>query len=136
MALAVDYVDQIARQQKRDVLWFLFDADHYEALDDGFVQRDIDRQIVIDYLATKGIEWHSCYPIYSGWWHDGETPHLYLDLPCDKESDIFQEIDRRFCVEVDGEEVPAIAGIYFGYVEYAFAQANEEEYSSALDDDM
>jgi hypothetical protein len=49
---------------------------------------------------------------------------------------IFQEIDRRFCVEVDGEEVPAIPGIYFGYVEYEFAQANEKSYSSGLDNEM
>jgi hypothetical protein len=48
----------------------------------------------------------------------------------------FQEIDRRFCVEVDGEEVPAIPGIYFGYVEYEFAQANEKSYSSGLDNEM
>jgi hypothetical protein len=105
-------------------------------MDDGFVQRDIDRQIVIDYLATKGVEWHPCYGIYSGCWHDGETPHLYLDLPYDKGSAIFQEIDRRFCGEVDGEEVPAIPGIYFGYVEYEFAQANEKSYSSGLDNEM
>jgi hypothetical protein len=132
----VDYVDEIARRQKRDVLWFFFDPDHYEALDDGFVQRDIDRQIVIDYLAAKRAEWHPCYGIYSGWWHDGETAHLYLDLSYDKGSVIFQEIDRRFCVEVDGEEVPAIPGICFCILSYEVAQANEEAYSSGLDDDM
>jgi hypothetical protein len=131
MAVIVDYVDEISRQLKRDVLWFYFDPDHYDPLDDWGAQRHNDRQEVIDYLATINVAWTPTYGIFNGVWHDGDAEHFYLEIPHAPDSELFQKIDTKYCITENDEERPAIPGVCFSLLTYQFALDNTDVYEDA-----
>jgi hypothetical protein len=119
--ILIRHIDEIARQQGHDVLYLEFHpADR--ALARGFdLIRDPLRIAVIDWLDAHSVRWEPCGPFAVVHRIEGYRGQVYLDIPFDEKSDLYQEV-RRFLEHDDGST--RHAGVRFLIMPLAHAMEN------------
>ena len=139
MPLIIEYIDAIARQKRRDVLYLVFGARTVRAYmheasaeddaDSGIFdvlhewERTPNRQMVLDWLDEQGIAWQSCggfanvnsMPPYMGF--------VYVDVPYDTALPEYQKLEA-FLEQADGSRV--FPDVLFCYVPLDMAMNNAE----------
>ena len=139
MPLIIEYIDAIARQKRRDVLYLVFgartvreymhEASAEDDADSGIFdvlhewERTPNRQMVLDWLDEQGIAWQSCggfanvnsMPPYMGF--------VYVDVPYDTALPEYQKLEA-FLEQADGSRV--FPDVLFCYVPLDMAMNNAE----------
>lgn len=99
--ILIRHIDEIARQQHRDVLYLEFHpADGAPARSEAF-SHDPVRTAIIDWLDAHGVRWEPCGPFAVVHRIEGYRGQLYLDIPFDEKNDRYQEV-RGFLEHEDG----------------------------------
>lgn len=139
MPQIIQYIDAIARQKQRDVLYLVFgertvraymhEASAEDDADSGIFdvlhewERTPNRQMVLDWLDEQGIAWQSCggfanvnsMPPYMGF--------VYVDVPYDTALPEYQKLEA-FLEQADGSRV--FPDVLFCYVPLDMAMNNAE----------
>jgi hypothetical protein len=114
MPQLIEYIDAIARQKQREVLFLTFDADDYFELGEEIDEEDLVqfeetdwekspvRQMVIDWLNEKKFAWQPCAGPASENCIDGYTGHIYVDVPYDETNPDYMTL-RDFLEHPDGK---------------------------------
>ena len=90
----IQYLDEIARRKKRDVLMVSF----HELQDLMSLDREVyaPRIEFIDFLNKHKIKWEKCAPPRSGsGWIIGYFGDIYLNIPFDQEDPGYQLVQKR-----------------------------------------
>lgn len=139
MPQIIQYVDAIARQKQRDVLYLVFGARTVRAYmheasaeddaDSGIFdvlhewERTPNRQMVLDWLDEQGMAWQPC----GGFTHvNCMRPYMgfvYVDVPYDTALPEYQKLEA-FLEQADGSRV--FPDVLFCYVPLDMAMNNAE----------
>lgn len=98
--ILIRHIDEIARRQGRDVLYLEFHPAEGSARGFDFL-RDPLRGAIIDWLDAHGVRWEPCGPFAVVHRIEGYRGQIYLDIPYDEASPLYQEV-RHFLEHDDG----------------------------------
>lgn len=119
--ILIRHIDEIARQQGRDVLYLEFHpADRALARSYQFAHDPI-RGAIIDWLDAHGVPWEPCGPFAVVHRIEGYRGQIYLDIPYDEKLPRYQEV-RAFLEHDDGSI--RHAGVRFLIMPLAHAMEN------------
>lgn len=135
MPLLIQFIDAIARQKGRDVLFVHFGEfdDTTEPLpiseDEGYPhdwQNDPQRIELIAWLESHGIKWCPCGEFASENSMCSYMGDIYLDVPFDRADPVYQELSRRL---ENPDETRKVPGVTFCYLplESAMRNAHHDE---------
>jgi hypothetical protein len=118
MPMIIEYIDKIARDKKRTVLYIAFDMDLYPEYD--FENYD-ERNKLIKWLKANDIEYQECGDIASetGW--EAYRGQLYIDVPMDEKDPKYQLLCEH--LEYDDGSFK-IEGVMFYYLPLEMAMKN------------
>ena len=139
MPQMIQYIDAIARQKRRDVLYLVFgvrtvraymhEASAEDDADSGIFdvlhewERTPNRQMVLDWLDEQGMAWQPC----GGFTHvNCMRPYMgfvYVDVPYDTALPEYQKLEA-FLEQADGSRV--FPDVLFCYVPLDMAMNNAE----------
>lgn len=109
MPSSIRYIDQIALEKNRDVLFL-----HFEAYVNEHFNQDLPRHQVMQWLDLHGIGYEPCMGFQQTDLMDVYTGDLYLDVPFDQHSAKFKELSEHF---EDQQGNMIIEGVYFFVLE-------------------
>lgn len=108
MPLLIDYIDKIAREKQRDVLFLeFFHHPVPERNEDGLIppfryEECAIRQTLLEWFEQNNITVYPCGPFSKGKFIEGSyRGQLYIDVPFDKNNADYQKIEQ-FLENADG----------------------------------
>ena len=118
MAVLVEYIDKIARDKNRDVLFVRFEGTKFNDRDYTKYQ---DRNEFISFLEKNNISYQMCddFSSENGW--KSYRGQLYLDVPFEKEHAQYQLLEE-YLENEDG--TPKMEGVMFYYLPLEIAMKN------------
>lgn len=123
MPQLIEYIDAIARQKQRTVLYVIFNENQHQSVDYRHLPQ---RVALISWLNQHGIVWQECGPVADPSRIPGYRGQLYFDVPMD-------EMDSRYrllCQHLENTDGSMrIEGIHFCYLplEAAMTNAHHDE---------
>jgi hypothetical protein len=122
MPMIIEYIDKIARDKKRDVLYLVF-KDDSKPHDLFFDYENFEaRKNVIAWLDENQISYAPCMGEASENSMRPYRGYLYIDVPFDKKNELFIKLSE-FLENPDGSM--KIKGVIFGYYPLEMAKKNE-----------
>lgn len=118
MPQVIQYIDAIARQKQRDVLYVTFHDNGQMPYD---FQHFPQRAALIAWLDQEGISWQECGPFADPAVLPGYRGQLYLDVPMEKRDPRY----RLLCEYLENPDGSMrIAGVRFCYLSLEAAMQN------------
>jgi len=125
MPMLISFIDAIAREKGRDVLFVRFgDVDEQieSSWDSGHDwKHDQNRIDLITWLNAQGICWSPCGGFASENCMSSYQGDIYLDVPFDKTNPVYQELAHRL---ENPDETRKIPSVTFCYLPLASAMRN------------
>ena len=118
MAMIIDYIDKLAREKKRDVIFVRFEGKQFELQD---YKNYKERNELIAFLEHHGVGYQMCgdFAREDGW--ESYQGQLYIDLPYDMKNQQYNLVADYLECE-DG--ISKIEGVKFYYLPLAIAMQN------------
>lgn len=113
------YIDAIARQKQRNVLYLVFDLDLRKKID---WQNLPIRKRIIEWLNQEGIEWMPCGHFANGQIEYGYRGQIYIDVPFDESNETYQKLSNF--LELPNGEM-RFADVWFMYETLERAEKNK-----------
>ncbi len=89
MPRIIDYIDKIAREKKRDVLYVVFDPDVFG---DWYYHDWVARKELISWCEAAGISTLPCGRFANENYLISHMGELYLDIPYDESDPLYQKL--------------------------------------------
>ena len=123
MPQLIEYIDAIARQKQRTVLYVIFNKNQQQSFDYPYLPQ---RVALISWLNQHGITWQECGPVADPSRIPGYRGQLYLEVPMDETDSRY----RLLCQHLENADGSMrIDGIDFCYLplEVAMTNAHHDE---------
>jgi len=119
MAQIIKHIDQIGREQNRDVLYIEFDREIYS---DYIYEQYEERNNLLKWLDDNDIPYVKCadYASENGW--ESYRGQLYIDVPMDKNNDKYKLLNEHL-ENNDGSF--KIKGVNYIYLPLEIAMKNK-----------
>ena len=135
MPMLIDYIDKIARDKKRDVLYLKFckkpdfnraDIDEYR--DNLFIDyRNLEiRKTLLQWFEDNHITVYPCGPFAKVGMMESYRGQLYIDIPFDQSNPDYQKIERLLENEDGTMKFPQVLFLYLP-LEIAMKNAHHDE---------
>lgn len=99
MPQIIRYIDAIAREKKRDVLYVQFGPERLSRNDKNYklhnYRDDPHRAELMQWLDEQGIAWEKCGPFVTGYFSFGYLGDIYIDVPYDEKNPQYQLVRDR-----------------------------------------
>lgn len=121
MPMLIEYIDAIARQKRRDVLYVVFRPPASDNKDDEEILSQADwewetlpiRQQIIDWLGAQGIGWEPCDHFANESLMMSYRGQIYVDVPFDESLPAFKAL-QAFLELPDGSmRFPEVNFFYY-----------------------
>ena len=119
MSQILKYIDQIGREQNRDVLYIEFDREIYSNYD---YEQYEERNNLLKWLKDNDIPYEKCahYASENGW--ESYRGQLYIDVPMDENNDKYKLLNEHL-ENSDGSF--KIKGVKYMYLPLEVAMKNK-----------
>lgn len=130
MPQLIDFIDKIARDKQRGVLFLMFSAapctkpTEYEPADD--YEAHGSRQAILQWCRGNGIRVVPCGGVASENFMEGYSGQLYLDVPYDEQDPVYQALDAYLCHPDGTSRFPDVMFCYLP-LEVAMKNAHHDE---------
>ena len=130
MPAVIDYIDKIAREKQRDVLYVIFFSEKTTRLSDDdyrpFLYKECAiRQTLLEWFERNGITVYPCGPFSRGKAIESSyRGQLYIDLPFDKNNPDYQKVKNLLEHEDGTMKLPGVQFCYLpleAAMEYAYS---------------
>lgn len=132
MPQVLKYIDQIAREKQRDVLYLEFSpkpsVDDVCGDDNGrySFRNDPIRKQILDDLTNMGVTWTSCGEFANENYMASYAGQIYLDVPFDKDLPLYQTLET-YLEHPDGTMFFETVRFYVVQLKAAMKNAHHDE---------
>ena len=130
MPQIIQYIDAIARQKQRGVLYVQFgpDRSNGEWLSHDYSHHeDSQREEFLQWLDHQGVVWEKCGPFVTGGFCFGYLGDIYIDIPYDESNEQYQLVRDRIENPDGTMRDEDKLRWYFLPLEYAMKNAHQDE---------
>lgn len=130
MPQIIEYIDAIARQKQRGVLYVQFGPtrEYNSEICIGYSHReDSLREEFLQWLDQQGVVWEKCGPFVTGYLCFGYLGDIYLDIPYDEGNEQYQLVRDRIENPDGTMRDEEKLRWYYLPLEYAMKNAHQDE---------
>jgi len=120
MPMVIRYIDQIAREKSRDILFMQFNP-KFIFEDDLFVDDILVRNKILAWLEKQQVDIEFCGPSSNSDRLVGYFGNFYIDVPYDEENPTYQKI-QQYLEDENGQMKPEFKDSLFCYYKLTWAK--------------